>query len=116
MPHSDVPSKFFFRNGHLNTNSQQAPHRLHSPRRKASEATVSCLRKLVFTKRLIFPCACRARSLASESFLDRTRCAKRSSKERCLFPIETVLSCFIYSIYCAVVESFMISSYNWTYF
>src|SRR5689334_2054210 len=83
MPQSVVPSSFFLRNGHLKTNSQHAPQRLHSPRRKANEAIVSCLRKFVLTNRLIFPCACRARSFASAILRDLIRFASRSSNERC---------------------------------
>jgi hypothetical protein len=55
MPQSEEPSAFFFRNGHLKTSSQQAPQRLHSPRRSASAAIVSSLRKFVMTKRRSLP-------------------------------------------------------------
>jgi len=79
----ELPSEFFFKNGHLNTNSQQAPQRLHSPRRNDKEATVSALKKFVFTNRRILPWAWRARSFASEIFRERSLWAKRSSKVRC---------------------------------
>src|SRR5258705_8615099 len=84
MPQSDVPSAFFFKNGHLKTSSQQAPQRLHSPCRSASEAIISCLRNFVLTNRRILPCAWRARSFASETCRERRRRAIRSSNERCL--------------------------------
>jgi len=83
MPHSDEPSALFFKNGHLKTSSQHAPQRLHSPRRRASELIVSCLRKFVLTKRRIFPWAWRARSFASVNLRERTRSARRCSNERC---------------------------------
>src|SRR5436190_17623898 len=82
MPQREVPSAFFFRNGHLKTSSQQAPQRLHSPRRSARAAMVSSLRKFVITKRRSFPWAWRARSFASATLRERMRRAKRDSKGR----------------------------------
>src|SRR6185503_11389838 len=84
MPQREEPSVFFFRNGHLKTSSQHAPQRLHSPRRSASAAIVSSLRKLVMTKRRNLPCACRARSLASATLRARMRRANRNSDGRAL--------------------------------
>ena len=82
MPQREVPSAFFFRNGHLKTSSQHAPQRLHSPRRSASAAIVSSLRKLVMTKRRNLPWACRARSFASATLRERMRRARRVSNGR----------------------------------
>src|SRR6266536_2855866 len=84
MPQRLEPSDCFLRKGHLKSNSQQAPHRLHSPRRRARAAIISCLRKLVFISRRIFPWAWRARSFASSILRERSLSASRSSKERCL--------------------------------
>jgi len=82
MPQREVPSSFFFRNGHLKTSSQQAPQRLHSPRRNASAAIVSSLRKFVMTKRRSLPWAWRARSFASATLRKRIRLARRVSNGR----------------------------------
>ena len=84
MPQRLEPSDCFFTKGHLKSNSQQAPHRLHSPRRRARAAIISCLRKLVFISRRIFPWAWRARSFASSILRERSLSASRSSKECCL--------------------------------
>src|SRR5688572_5052204 len=84
MPQREVPSPFFFRNGHLKTSSQQAPQRLQSPRRSASAAIVSSLRKFVMTKRRSLPCAWRARSFASATLRERMRLASRASNGRVL--------------------------------
>src|ERR1043165_1984400 len=81
MPQEVVPSRCFLRKGHLKSISQQAPQRLHSPRRKASDSTTSSRRKRMRTKRRSLPCAWRARNLASSTA--RARLAfKRSSNER----------------------------------
>src|SRR5690349_16152343 len=77
MPQREEPPAFFFRNGHLKTSSQHAPQRLHSPRRSASAAIVSSLRKLVMTKRRSLPWACRARSFAPATLRERIRRASR---------------------------------------
>src|SRR5690242_1299863 len=82
MPQREAPSAVFFRKGHLKTSSQQAPQRLHSPRRNASAAIVSSLRKLVITKRRSLPCAWRARSFASATLRERIRRARRVSNGR----------------------------------
>ena len=84
MPQIVEPSDCFFKKGHLKSSSQQAPHRLQSPRRSARASIISCLRKLVLIKRRIFPWACRARSLASPTLRERNLSASRSSNERCL--------------------------------
>src|SRR6266581_3792531 len=85
MPQVLLPSECFLRKGHLNTSSQHAPQRLHSPRRRASAAITSCLRKLRLTKRRSFPWACRARSFASSTVRERNLCFRRASNE--LWPV-----------------------------
>src|SRR4051794_35047068 len=81
MPQEVVPSLCFLRKGHLNRISQHAPQRLHSPRRNASCATTSSLRKLTLTKRRSLPCACRARNLTSSTARERFAATRRSSND-----------------------------------
>src|SRR5918993_1318818 len=100
MPQVVEPSSCFLRNGHLNKSPQQAPQRLHSPRRSESASITSSLRKRMLTKRRNLPCACLARSFASSTARARF-CASRSSNERRLllllraWPARLLEVCFI---------------------
>src|SRR5512145_1537815 len=59
------PSASVPRNGQRKRILQQAPQRLHSPRRFARSGSGSCRRRLDWTNRLVLPLSCSATSVQS---------------------------------------------------